>query len=191
MYNELRSQIWNAAYGLCNRLRFTNTAGFNHDIVEFASFHQVLDLLNQIRFQSTAYASVLKSHQTVIFLVHNATFLNEVSIYIDLSDVVDNHCKTDSFTIGKYMVDQCSLATAQITGQKQYRHFFICHSLSYEIGFDWSFPFRLRNSCLLSGPDTFEQPCHIAPKFTHDLHALFVLSCLLRSGAMYHVPIFG
>ena len=94
------SQRGNGADGLCNGFRFANTAGFNDDIVEALAFHQLEKLFYQVGFQGAADATVLKRYQAIVFLVYNATFLNQVGIDVYFAQIVYNNGKLDASFIG-------------------------------------------------------------------------------------------
>ncbi len=117
----------NSGYGACYRLRLANSAGLYDYVVETAHLHDVGELFYEVHLQGAADATVLKSHQTLVFFAHYAAFLNEVGVNVDLSYIVDNHCKTNAFLVGKNVVDQCCLTTSEITGQKQDRSFLSTH----------------------------------------------------------------
>ena len=97
------------------------------DIVEALAFHQLEKLFYQVGFQGTANATVLKRYQAIVFLVYDATFLNQVGINIHFAQIVYNNGKLDSLFIRKDTVDQCGFPAAQITGQEQHRDFFCIH----------------------------------------------------------------
>ena len=62
--------------------------------------------------------------------------------------------------------------------------------LSDEVGHDRLFLYRVLDACGAAGCDAFEQPCHVAAEFSHDLHSLLVLKDLLRGASVHHVPVF-
>ena len=64
-----------------------------------------------------------------MFLSRNwdTAFLNEVSIDIYLTDIVDNHSEFDSLLIAEDSVEQCSFAATQITCKQQYWNVLIIH----------------------------------------------------------------
>ena len=66
----------------------------------------------------------------------------------------------------------------------------IIYQLSDEIGHDRFFLDRIRNAGGAARFDTFEEPGHIAAELAHYLHTFFVLTHLVWSVAVYHIPIF-
>lgn len=63
------------------------------------------------------------------------------------------------------------------------------HLLSDEVGHDRFLLDWVRDAGCAACFDAFEQPCHVAAKLSHNLHSLLVLEDLLRSVAVYHVPV--
>ncbi len=123
------------ADGLCDRGWFADAACLDDDIIELLHVYDFFELFDEIHLQCAADASVLQSHERVVLLSHNATFLDECCVDVDFSDVIDDNCELDAFLIGQDSVKQCCLAASQITGQQQYWNFF-CHFtiLSYYVG---------------------------------------------------------
>ena len=118
------AQCRNRADGLGDGLRFADAARLDDDIVESLARGDLAELLDQVGLQRAADTAVLEGHQTVVLLAHHTALLNEVSIDIDFSQIIDNHRKADAFAIVQDLVDQGGLAAAQIAGQQQYRDFF-------------------------------------------------------------------
>ena len=56
-------------------------------------------MFHHIELKRTADTAVLKSHETVIFLVNNAAFLNESSIDIYFANVVYDYSEFDAFFV--------------------------------------------------------------------------------------------
>ena len=126
-----KSQRRNRTDGLGDRLRLTDAARLDNDVVERLPACDLTELLDQIVFEGAADAAVLESNETLVFLAHNPAFLNQVGIDVDFSDIIDNHRKADALAVVEDAVDQGGLAAAQIAGQQQDRYFFqIFHTLS-------------------------------------------------------------
>ena len=62
--------------------------------------------------------------------------------------------------------------------------------LSDEVGHHRLFLDRVWDSCGAAGLNAFEEPCHVAAKFAHHLHAFFVLTDLVGGAAVDHIPVF-
>ena len=114
------------ADGLRNWRWLAHTAGFNHDVVETLGLHQVVDLLHEVHLQSAADAAVLERHEAVVLRAHDAAFLDEVGVNVNLAYIVDNHGKLDAAFIGQNVVEQSSLAATKVAREQQNRDFFFC-----------------------------------------------------------------
>ena len=104
----------NTAKRLCDRSRLTNTAGLNHDVVEFLQARNVVNLFHQVRLQRAADATILKSHKAVVLLAHDATFLNEAGIDVYFTDIVYYYGKFDAVAVRQNAVDECGFSAAQV-----------------------------------------------------------------------------
>ena len=124
---DTRVHATDGADGLCNRLRLAYSTGLNYYIVELLHSGDIVDLLHEVHLQSTAYAAILQGHEAVVLLSYHTTLLNKGGIDVDFANVVDNYGKLDAFFVSEDMVDECSLSTAEITGQEQYRNLFVFH----------------------------------------------------------------
>ena len=112
VFDVLRPHRGNGADGLRDGSRLTNAAGLDHDIVKLAHGCDFGELLHEIHFQCAADATVLQSHQRVVFLPHYAAFLYEVGVDIDLPYVVDYHGKLDAALVRQDSVYKGCFAAA-------------------------------------------------------------------------------
>ncbi len=88
-----------AADGARNRLRFADAARLDYEVVELLHTGDFVNLLNQVALQGAADATVLKCHETLVLLSHNAALLDEVSINVHFAYVVDYHSETYSLFV--------------------------------------------------------------------------------------------
>ena len=117
------------ADGLCDWSRLADAACFDDNIVEALLRHDVAELLYEIHLQCAADASVLKSHEIVVLLSHNATLLDECGVDVHFADVIDDDGELDALLIGKYTVEECCLSASKISGEQKHRCCVIIHNL--------------------------------------------------------------
>ena len=108
-----------------DRLRLTDTAGLDDDIVELLHHDDLVQLLDEVHLQGAADATILQGHQTVVLLPYHATFFNQVGIDVHLAYVVDNHGEFNAFTVVQYLVDHSGLAATEVTSEQQYGNIFL------------------------------------------------------------------
>ena len=101
----LWSECRNRADGLCNRRRLADAACLNDDVVELLHVDDFLELFHEVHLQRTADASVLQSHERVVFLSYHASLFYEGSIDVHLADIVDDDCKLDAFLVSQNLVE--------------------------------------------------------------------------------------
>ena len=123
----VRSQGGDGTDGLSYRSGFADATGFDDNVVKLLHVDNFLQLLYEIHLQRAADATVLQGNKRIVFLANDTTFFNQCGINVDFSYVIYDDGKLDAFLIGKDFVQQCCLATAQVTCQQQYRDFFCIH----------------------------------------------------------------
>ena len=101
----LRTESRNRADGLCDRRRLANAACLNDDVVELLHVDDFLELFHEVHLQRTADASVLQSHERVVFLSYHASLFYEGSIDVHLADIVDDDCKLDALLVSQNLVE--------------------------------------------------------------------------------------
>ena len=130
-YPEAGILVPHAGHGAdsaCYWFWLADTAGLNHNIVEFGHAHNLAQLFHQVHFQCAADAAILQGHKTVVALPHDAPFLDERSVDVHLSYIVHHHGKPYVLPVIEDVVEQRGLATAQITRQQQHwRRVQMCH----------------------------------------------------------------
>ena len=119
--------LQNAAWISKPLKKWIEAAGINDNVVELVHLHDFDQLIHQVGFQCAADATVLQRDQTVVTLTDHTALLNKGSVNVDLTYIIDNNRKTDSFLVFENTVHQRSLATAEISCQKQDRHFLVFH----------------------------------------------------------------
>ena len=112
------SHARDGADGLRNRFRLADTAGFDDDVVEAVHLQDIVQLFHQVHLQGAADASVLERYQAVVFLAHDASFLDKVGIDVHFTDVVHDDGELDAPFVGKDVVYQGCFPATQITGQE-------------------------------------------------------------------------
>ena len=101
----LWSECRDRADGLCDRRRLADTACLDDDVVELLHVNDFLELFHEVHLQRTADASVLQSHERVVFLSYHASLFYEGSIDVHLADIVDDDCKLDAFLVSQNLVE--------------------------------------------------------------------------------------
>ena len=101
----LRTESRNRADGLCDRRRLADAACLNDNVVELLHVDDFLELFHEVHLQRTADASVLQSHERVVFLSYHASLFYEGSIDVHLADIVDDDCKLDAFLVSQNLVE--------------------------------------------------------------------------------------
>ena len=99
--------------------RLADAAGLDDYIVETLTLYDVAHLLYEIHLERAADTTILECYERIVLLVDDSTLLYEVSVDVDLADVVDDYGKSDAAVVVEYAVEQGSLAAAQISGNKQ------------------------------------------------------------------------
>ena len=122
-------QLRDGANGLSNGSRLTDTACLDNNIVETMHGNDIVQLLDEIHLQGAADATVLKSHKAIVALTNDAALLNQIGIDVNLTNIIYNNSKLDTFPIGKYTVEKCSLTAAQITREQQNGSIYLIHIL--------------------------------------------------------------
>ncbi len=118
--------------GLRDRRRLADAARLDHDIVELVRRNDLGQLLDKIHLQRAADTSVLQRHQVArILAAHDAAFLYERRIDIDLAYIVDYHSEAYAALVGKDAVEESCLAAAEIARKQQHRYVvFHCYDTS-------------------------------------------------------------
>ena len=93
------SHLGYRADGLCDGAGFADAAGLDDDIVEALHLDDILQLAHKVHLQCTADATVLQGDKTIVLLVDDTTFFNEVGIDVHLADVVHDNGKLDAALI--------------------------------------------------------------------------------------------
>ena len=101
---HLWSHLWNRANGLRYWSRFADAAGLDDDIVEAVEGDDVLQLLYEVHLQRTTDTAVLKGHERVVLLVHDAALLDQTGIDVHLADVVHDDGKLDAALVCQYSI---------------------------------------------------------------------------------------
>ena len=92
-HSGLGSELGYRADSLGYRCGFAYTARLDYNVIETVHSHNILYLLDEIHFESTAYATVRKSHKAVILAVNHSASLYEAGINVYLSYIIDYHSK--------------------------------------------------------------------------------------------------
>ena len=111
------------ANGLGNRLGLANATGLDDDIVKLAQSGNLVDLLHEVHLESAADTAVLQLDEALVFLADDAAFLNETGINIYLADIIDDNGKFDTTIVRENVINESSLAAAQISGKEQDGYF--------------------------------------------------------------------
>ena len=94
------AQAGDGAECLCDGFGLADAAGLDDDVVETFGTHQLVDLLDEIGLQRAADATVLQGDEAVVFLSHNAAFLDEVGVDVYFADVVHDDSEADTPLVG-------------------------------------------------------------------------------------------
>ena len=100
---------------LGDRLRLTDTAGLDDDVVELVHLHNLDYLLHEVGLQSTADAPVLESDQTVVLLAHHSALLNKGCVNVYFTYIVHDDCEPYPFLILENTVHKSCLSTSEIS----------------------------------------------------------------------------
>jgi hypothetical protein len=82
-----------------------------------------MELGNQIHLERAADTTVLERNERVVVLAHHPALLNQRSIDIDFTDIIDNDRKTNAFGIRQDAVQKSGLTAPEIAREQQDRYF--------------------------------------------------------------------
>ncbi len=103
--SELRGQSRDIADSLSDRSWFADTGSFDKDIVEFLELEYFVELLNEVHFEGTAYATVLECHEAFVLFIDDSPLLDKFGIDIDFAYIIYDYGETYTPVIGKYVID--------------------------------------------------------------------------------------
>ena len=90
--------------GLRDRDRLTNTRSLDQDVIELLLLYQAEDLLDQIGLESTADTAVLERYKVLVLFVDNAALLDQLSVNINLADIVDDDGDLIALLVVEHMI---------------------------------------------------------------------------------------
>ena len=108
---------------LSDRERFTDSACFNQDVIEFTLLKDLGNLFQKVRFKGAANAAVRQRNHR-IFLLNIATLFNQGLVNVYFANIIDNHSYTVALLVAQNMVQKCSLASSEVTGEECDRYGF-------------------------------------------------------------------
>ena len=114
--------------GLGDRDRLADAASLDQDVVVFLGRNQIVDLVNEIRFQGAADAAIGKRDEAIVTRRDDASFFYEIGVDVDLADVIDDDRHMVAFRVFEDMVDQRGFAAAKISSDQCNRYgTCVCH----------------------------------------------------------------
>ena len=114
--------------GLGDRDRLADAASLDQDVVVFLGRNQIVDLVNEIRFQGAADAAVGKRDEAIVARRDDASFFDEIGVDVYLADVIDDDRHMVAFRVFEDMVDQRGFAAAKISSDQCNRYgTCVCH----------------------------------------------------------------
>ena len=123
----LRALLADVRDRLRDRNRLTDAGCLDDNIIEIAGLREISELCGQIISQCAADAAVRERDQVAVLLCHNAALCDQIRIYVDFADIVDDHGCADPFVIAQDMVQQSCLACAEIPRDQGNFNRFSCH----------------------------------------------------------------
>ena len=123
----LRALLADVRDRLRDRNRLTDAGCLDDNIIEIAGLCEISELCGQIISQCAADAAVRERDQVAVLLCHNAALCDQIRIYVDFADIVDDHGCADPFIIAQDMVQQSCLACAEIPRDQGNFNRFSCH----------------------------------------------------------------
>jgi hypothetical protein len=91
--------------------------------------YDIVQLLDEIHLQGAADATILESHKAIVALANDAALLNQISIDVNLTNIIYNNSKLNAFPIGKNTIEKCSLTAAQVTREQQNGSIYLIHNI--------------------------------------------------------------
>ena len=104
--------------GLGNRNRLTDAGSLNDDVIILLCLGQLAKLVGKVVSQSAANAAICQRYKVAVLLCDDAALLNEVGVYVDLADIVDDDGGADAFVICKNVIQKSRLAGTEVTGDQ-------------------------------------------------------------------------
>ena len=89
----------------------------NHDVVVFARFDEVFDILGKLAFERTADTTVCERND-VARIGDFRSVSNQFCIYIYFADVIYDNGDLVAFLIVKHFIEQCGFSRTEITAEQ-------------------------------------------------------------------------